>query len=128
MFTLHQGYIQVNTIHMFNPITACMYIYSNGTKSPPHGTYGPDTTFYSINLSDSERFFGAVVRYGEYVDQVTFISESASVPFNVLGPFGESTRRALLKNGAIFAAEIKGFYGHSGIGIHRLGFKGLLFT
>lgn len=73
-------------------------------------------------------FFGAVVRSGKYVDQITFISKSASVPFNVVGPFGESTRRALLKNGATFAAEIKGFYGHSGIGIHRLGFKGPLFT
>ena len=107
-----------------------MYIYSDGTKSPEHGTLGPNTTLYSINfnLSDHEQFFGAVVRYGKYVDQITFISKSASVPFNVVGPFGESTRRALLKNGATFAAEIKGFYGHSGIGIHRLGFKGPLFT
>ena len=105
-----------------------MYIYSDGTKSPEHGTYdGPDTTFYLIVLSESERLFGAVVRYGEYVDQITFISGSASVPFNVVGPFGESTRRALLKNGATFAEEIKGFYGHSGIGIHRLGFKGPLY-
>ena len=66
---------------MFNStyiITACAFIYSHGTRSPGYGTYGPDTAFYMIELSKNTRgqIYGLIVRYGNYVDQVTYMFKS----------------------------------------------------
>ena len=49
--------------------------------------------------------YGVLVRYGNYVDQVTFIVKSDLIPFNVLGPVGGSGG---VSNGIIISRRDKG--------------------